>query len=34
MKCGFAQTIITPRPADVFQDGYGFRLHAAEGVRD
>lgn len=34
MKCGFAQAIMTPAPGDVYQDGYGFRIHPAEGVRD
>ena len=32
--CGFAARDITPDPGQVYQDGYGFRLHAAEGIAD
>jgi len=34
LQAGFAQEIITPEPSEVFQDGYGFRITPAQGVRD
>ena len=35
LRCGFAQTDITPAlPHSVYLDGYGHRVHPAEGVRD
>lgn len=34
IKCGFAQKVITPQGAGIFQDGYGFRMSPAEGVHD
>jgi len=34
LKCGFADTIITPKLNGTFLDGYGFRLSPAETVRD
>lgn len=34
IKCGFSQADITPVPNGTFQDGYGFRVNPATGVRD
>lgn len=34
LKCGFADTIITPELNGTFLDGYGFRLTPAETIRD
>ena len=35
LKFGFADRIITPsHPTHLFMDGYGFRIHPAESVRD
>lgn len=35
IKFGFADRIVTPsHPSHLFMDGYGFRLHPAEAVRD
>lgn len=34
LKCGFAQSIITPSLNGTFMDGYGSRLSPAESIRD
>ena len=34
LYCGFSQADITPKPEEVYLDGYGHRVTPAEGVRD
>lgn len=34
LRCGFADTVITPELNGTFLDGYGFRLSPAETIRD
>lgn len=32
LQCGFSRTVITPKPGEVYLDGYGHRLVPAQGV--
>ena len=34
LQAGFAQEIITPKPNEVYLDGYGFRINPADGISD